>query len=100
LHLSLAIARYQVLALVSAFLGWMFDSMDLNLFTLVLFPAVSELINNPNAAEVSRVGGLIMAIKLLAWGVGGGDETRQIACFASAPANAAAALIVAARRWH
>jgi MFS family permease len=65
------IARYQVLALVSAFLGWMFDSMDLNLFTLVLFPAVSELIGNTNSAEVSRVGGLIMAIKLLAWGVGG-----------------------------
>jgi MFS family permease len=65
------ITRYQMLALVSAFLGWMFDSMDLNLFTLVLFPAVSELIGNTNPAEVSRVGGLIMAIKLLSWGVGG-----------------------------
>jgi MFS family permease len=65
------IARYQWLALISAFLGWMFDSMDLNLFTLVLFPSVSELIGNTNPAEVSRIGGLIMAIKLAAWGVGG-----------------------------
>jgi MFS family permease len=65
------IARYQMLALISAFLGWMFDSMDLNLFTLILFPSVSELIHNVNPAEVSRIGGLIMAIKLFAWGIGG-----------------------------
>lgn len=65
------IERYQWLALISAFLGWMFDSMDLNVFTLVLFPSVSELIGSVNPAEVSRIGGLIMAIKLAAWGVGG-----------------------------
>ena len=31
------------LALLSGFLGWMFDSMDLNLFTLVLVPTIKEL---------------------------------------------------------
>lgn len=65
------LTRYQWLALISAFLGWMFDSMDLNLFTLVLFPSVSELIGSTNAAEVSKIGSWIIAIKLLTWGLGG-----------------------------
>lgn len=65
------IARYQWVALWSAFLGWMFDSMDLNLFTLVLFPSVGELINSTNPAAVAQVGSYIMAIKLLCWGIGG-----------------------------
>lgn len=34
--LEFRLSRYQWPALISAFLGWMFDSIDLNLFTLVL----------------------------------------------------------------
>ena len=58
-------------ALASACLGWMFDSMDLNIFTLLIYPCISELIGSRNPADIARVGGAIIAVKLLAWGVGG-----------------------------
>ena len=70
-RLSETLTRHHKLILVSAFLGWMFDSMDLNLFTLILFPSVSDLLGTTNPAEVAKTGGLIMAIKLFAWGFGG-----------------------------
>lgn len=59
------------LALASACLGWMFDAMDLQIFTLVLFPSVSELIGSAEPARVAYAGGAIFALKLAAWGVGG-----------------------------
>ena len=63
--------KYQRLCLVSAFAGWMFDSADLNLFTLVMFPSVAELIGSSNPGAIALTGGYIMAIKLLCWGLGG-----------------------------
>jgi MFS family permease len=66
-----SLSKYQWLTLVSAFLGWMFDSMDLNLFTLVLVPSVSELLHSTNPAEISKIGSLIISGKLLTWGIGG-----------------------------
>jgi MFS family permease len=65
------LASAQWLALWSGFLGWLFDSMDLNLFSLVLFPSVAELIHSRNPAEVAQIGAYIMAIKLFCWGLGG-----------------------------
>jgi MFS family permease len=65
------ITSYQWLCLFSAFAGWMFDSMDLNLFTLVLYPSVASLTKLTSPAEIARYGGYIMAIKLLCWGMGG-----------------------------
>jgi MFS family permease len=64
-------ANIQWLALVSGFLGWLFDSMDLNLFTLVLFPSLAELLHTTNAAEIAKYGGYLVAIKLFCWGIGG-----------------------------
>jgi len=58
-------------SLASACLGWMFDAMDLQLFTLILFPSVSELIGSTDPARVAYTGGLVLACKLVAWGVGG-----------------------------
>src|ERR1700692_1829119 len=58
------LASPQWLALWSGFLGWLFDSMDLNLFSLVLFPSVAELIRSRNPAEVAQIGAYIVAIKL------------------------------------
>ena len=55
----------------SASLTWMFDAMDLSIFTMVLFPSVSELIGSTEPGAVSSTGGLILACKLLAWGLGG-----------------------------
>ena len=65
------LTKRQWLVLSSAFLGWLFDCMDLNLFTLVLFPSVAQLLHTTNPAAIAKTGGLIMAIKLFAWGIGG-----------------------------
>ena len=63
--------RYQKLCLASAFAGWMFDSADLNLFTLVMFPSISELTGGNHPGSVALIGGYVMAIKLFCWGIGG-----------------------------
>jgi MFS family permease len=65
------LSRYQWLTLISAFLGWMFDSMDLNLFTLVLVPSVGGLLHTSDPVAISKFGSLIMSGKLLTWGFGG-----------------------------
>jgi MFS family permease len=65
------VTRQHWLVLISAFMGWMFDSMDLNLFTLVLFPSVRELLGVTNAPVIAETGAWIMAIKLFCWGMGG-----------------------------
>lgn len=65
------IARVHWLALWSAFLGWLFDSMDLNLFTLVLFPSVAQLLKSANPAHIAQIGGYIVGVKLFCWGIGG-----------------------------
>jgi MFS family permease len=58
-------------ALASACTAWMFDAMDLQIFTLVLFPSVSDLIGSANPAVVAYTGGIIVGWKLLALGLGG-----------------------------
>jgi MFS family permease len=63
--------RSRWIALLSACLGWMFDAMDLQLFTLILFPSVSELIGTGDQGKVAWVAGIIIASKLVAWGLGG-----------------------------
>lgn len=64
-------SRIVWLSFGSACLAWMFDAMDLTLFTLVLFPSVSELIGSTDPGSVAATGGVILACKLLAWGLGG-----------------------------
>ncbi|MBV8457452.1 MAG: MFS transporter, partial [Acetobacteraceae bacterium] len=59
------------IALASASLAWLFDAMDLQLFTLVLFPSISSLIHSTNPGRVAATGGLIAAGKFFAWGLGG-----------------------------
>jgi MFS family permease len=59
------------MALVSACLGWMFDAMDLQIFTLIQFPSVSEIIGSAEPAAVAYTGGVIFAWKLAALGLGG-----------------------------
>jgi MFS family permease len=49
----------------------MFDAMDLQIFTLVLFPSVSDLVGTANPGVVAYTGGIIMGWKLLALGLGG-----------------------------
>jgi MFS family permease len=58
-------------ALASAGLAWLFDAMDLQIFTLILFPCVSDLIGSTDSGRVAAIGGTIVACKLFAWGIGG-----------------------------
>ena len=68
---------YCWLVLVIAALGWLFDTMDQNLFNLVRNPSVRELlsdqISDPVQLEVeaNRIGPLITAMFLVGWSVGG-----------------------------
>jgi MFS family permease len=64
-------SRYLWLVLASAFLAWMFDSIALNVFNLILTPSMSDLLHTQARSEIAATGGLIVAIKLVAWGVGG-----------------------------
>lgn len=45
---SSEITTYQKIFPLSAFLGWIFDAMDLNFFILILFPCIKELIHSRN----------------------------------------------------
>jgi len=46
-------SRIAWLSFLSACLAWMFDAMDLTIFTLVLFPSVSELIGSADPGSVA-----------------------------------------------
>lgn len=52
--------------------GWLLDSMDLNLFTVVLVPSLRELLG-PGATRqtIGYYGGVVAAVQLLGWGAGG-----------------------------
>lgn len=66
------LSRYQVLVLVVAWLGWIFDSMDATIYNLVLTPALRELLGSRNSDEnIGWYGGIILAIFLVGWAVGG-----------------------------
>jgi hypothetical protein len=67
-----AIDRKLWIILAITYLGWMLDSMDLNLFTVVLVPSLRELLG-PQASPqmIGYYGGAIAAMQLLGWGVGG-----------------------------
>ncbi|SDR98595.1 MFS transporter [Bradyrhizobium canariense] len=58
--------------LAVTYVGWLLDSMDLNLFTVVLVPSLRELLG-PQASPqtIGYYGGVIAAVQLLGWGVGG-----------------------------
>jgi MFS family permease len=73
---SSAVTRYQWLVLFVAWLGWVFDSMDSTIYTLVLQPALQDLLRSqagtPVPAElVSWYGGIILSVFLIGWAVGG-----------------------------
>src|SRR5215471_16309475 len=64
--------RYQWLVFFVVWLGWALDATDFNLFSLVLKPAVTEVLGgSPSAAENSKWGGLLAMVGLLGWALGG-----------------------------
>jgi MFS family permease len=57
---------------LAAWLGWMFDGLDMHLYTLVALPFVAELMHlAASAPEVSTKASLIQAAFLVGWAVGG-----------------------------
>ena len=66
------VTRYQWMVFLVAWLGWSLDNTDFNLFSLVLRPAVTELLGGvPTAADIGRVGGILSMTGLLGWALGG-----------------------------
>jgi MFS family permease len=67
-----AISRYQWLVFLVVWLGWTLDAADFGLYSLVLRPAVTELLGgHPTMAELGRTGGLLSMVGLLGWAFGG-----------------------------
>jgi MFS family permease len=66
------LSRYQLLVLLVAWLGWVFDSMDATIYNLVLTPALKELLGARGTQEnIGWYGGIILAIFLVGWAFGG-----------------------------
>ena len=66
------ISRYQWLVLFVAWLGWVFDSMDATIYALVMAPALKEILGPRGTPEnIGWYGGLIFAIFVVGWAVGG-----------------------------
>ena len=70
------LTRYHWMVLIVAALGWLFDTMDQNIFTIVKQPAVAEVIKPlvaPGQLQdaTNYYAGIIMSIFLLGWALGG-----------------------------
>ena len=66
------LTRYQVVVLVVAWLGWIFDSMDATIYNLVLNPALKELLGPASSQEnIVWYGGITLAVFLMGWALGG-----------------------------
>ena len=69
-----ALSKQQWRSGIAAWLGWMFDGLDMHLYTLVAAPFVAELLGGLGTTD-SRVGhhaAIIQASFLLGWALGGG----------------------------
>jgi MFS family permease len=66
-----ALTRTQWIVLAAAFLGWMFDGVEIGLFPLVSRPALQELLGDIGDADVGRWNGIIVAAFLLGAALGG-----------------------------
>ena len=67
-----SITRYQWLVFFVVWAGWSLDAADFGLYSLVLAPALRELLGgSPSPADIGRVGGIISTVGLLGWAIGG-----------------------------
>jgi MFS family permease len=70
------LSRYQWFVLVVASLGWLFDTMDQQLFNLARKPAITQLVgatagDTSREPEIARSGGIATAIFVVGWAIGG-----------------------------
>ncbi len=68
--------RYHWFVLIVAALGWLFDTMDQQLFNLARVPAMNELLApspgvSPAKGDVDKYGGIATAVFLMGWATGG-----------------------------
>jgi MFS family permease len=67
-----AVSRYQWLVFLVVWAGWTLDAADFGLYSLVLRPAMIELLGgNPPIADIGKYGGLLAMTGLLGWAFGG-----------------------------
>ncbi len=67
-----AVSRYQWLVFLVVWLGWTLDAADFGLYSLVLRPAMIDLLGgHPPPAEIGKYGGLLAMAGLLGWAFGG-----------------------------
>lgn len=67
-----SVSRYQWFVFLVVWLGWTLDSADFGLYSLVLRPALTELLGgNPPISEIGRYGGILSMMGLLGWALGG-----------------------------
>jgi len=67
-----AISKYQWLVFLVVWLGWTLDAADFGLYSLVLRPALTELLGgNPALPLLGKWGGLLSMMGLLGWAIGG-----------------------------
>src|SRR5436853_3725003 len=57
---------------VAAWLGWLFDGLDMHLYVLVAAPFVAELLHTEDMALAGQYGSWIQAAFLAGWALGGG----------------------------
>jgi MFS family permease len=65
------LTKYHWFVLTVAALGWLFDTMDQQLFNLARVPAMKALLAEPTAANVAEWGGYATSIFLIGWATGG-----------------------------
>lgn len=66
------VSRYQWLVLFVAWLGWVFDSMDGTLFSLVQKPSMTELMGPAATQETIGIySGVVFSVTLVGWALGG-----------------------------
>jgi MFS family permease len=64
--------RYHWFVVIVASVGWMFDTMDQQLFNLARKPALADLLAaGSSSAEVDRNAGIATAIFMVGWALGG-----------------------------
>src|SRR5262249_13576117 len=58
---------------LAAWLGWLFDGLDMHLYTLVALPFVAQLLDTEiKDPQVGTYGSVIQASFLVGWALGGG----------------------------
>jgi MFS family permease len=65
------ITPYQWRVFICVLLGWALDIMDGYIFAIMLFPAMSDLLATTDSGVIGYYGGVILAIFLVGWGLGG-----------------------------